>query len=135
VVELKCPWCKRFLELYLRDDGTLPKDVFEREKERLSKGFWRAIKDVHFPLRIGETLLGEGFNDFKFDSLARIRDKVVGRELEHYWVVCMNWINPICCEMAYFAGAREQLDWEIYEVEDLRNLSEKIRVDLEKIDY
>lgn len=43
----ECPWCKKHIEFYLRDDGVLSKKELEAEKERLDKGFWASIKDVH----------------------------------------------------------------------------------------
>lgn len=144
----ECP-CKRHIEFYLRDDGVLSKEDLEAEKERLDKGFWASIKEVHdeqflanktlsvesalkmrMPVQIdtksGEVFLGR----FWCYLLAEARDEVLDEKLRHLWILSggcsMSWMTPICCEMANCTSDDEALEWEIENFKDLKKLTEKV---------
>lgn len=144
----KCPWCKAYLESYLKDNGSLTEKELEDEKERLKAGFWASIKQVHdeqylankawntetalkmrmpiqIDMRSGETFLGRFCC-----SLAEERDKVSNEEVEHLWILSggcsMSWMTPICCELANVTSDLEQLEWEIEEFDELKDLTRKI---------
>jgi len=144
-----CPWCKKCIEFYLKDDGVLSKKQLEDERERLNKGFWASIKEVHdeqflvnrtlsvesalkmrMPVQI-DTRSGEVFfGRFWCYSLAEARDEVLDEELRHFWILSggcsMSWMTPICCEMANCTSDREALEWETKNFTDLKSLTEKV---------
>lgn len=145
----ECFWCKKYVDFYLKDDGVLSKEDLEAEKERLDKGFWASIKEVHdeqflanktlsvesalkmrMPLQI-DTRSGEVFfGRFWCYSLAEARDKGLDKELRHFWIpsggCSMSWMTPICCEMANCTSDDEAIEWEKENFEDLRDLTEKV---------
>jgi len=145
----KCPWCEKYMEMYLRDDGTLSKQELEEEKQRLNAGFWASIKEVqdehylankaldvktglkmNMPVQIDMKSGETSFGRFWFFSLAKVRDKVSRKELKHLWVqsggCSMSWATPICCELANSSSNEEQIAWEIQGFKDLKGLTEKI---------
>jgi hypothetical protein len=150
----ECPWCKEHIDFYLKDD-VLSKEDLEAEKERLSRGFWGSIKEVHdeqflanktlsvksalkmrMPLQI-DTKNGEVFfGRFWCYSLAEARDDALHKDLKHFWILSggcsMSWMTPICCEMADCTSDDEALEWEKENFWDLRDLTEKVEKHLEE---
>ena len=146
---MKCPWCEKYIEIYLRDDGTFAKEELEWEKERLNDGFWASISEVHDELRIvnkylpPEAVLEMGmpmqidmksgkvsYGRFWCYSLAEVRDKVLGKELKHFWIqsggCSISYMTSICCEMANSTSDEEQVEWELHNFSDLKNLTKKV---------
>ena len=145
---LKCPWCEKYIKVYLRDDGIFFKQELE-EKERLNAGFWASIKDVHdeqylankiltvetalkmgMPIQIDMENREKFFGRFWCYSLAEARAKVLKKELKHFWIqsgLCsIHYMTPICCELANFSSGKEQIEWEMEEFVDLKSLTEKL---------
>lgn len=154
----ECPWCKKYIEFYLKDDGVLSKGELEAEKERLDKGFWASIKEVHdeqfltnktlsvesalkmrMPIQINTKSGGVFFGRFWCYSLAEVRDEVLEKELKHFWIqsggCSMSWMTPICCEMANCTSLDEAVKWEKMNFKDLKNLTEKVAKHVEEEYY
>ena len=146
--EIKCPWCKKYIDFYLCH-GDLSEQEFEQEKERVNTGFWASIKEVQdeqyllnkcfdiesalkmeMPIQIDMRKGTTFFGRFWFFSLADERNKILQKELTHFWIqsgACsMSFTTPICCELANATSALEQLEWEIQEFRDLKSLTKKI---------
>ena len=145
----ECPWCKRYIELYVRDDGVLSGKQLEEEKERLNTGFWASIPEIHdeqylankslcaetalkmrMPIQIDTKSGRISFGRFWCFSLAEVRDKAWNEKLKHFWIqsggCSMSWMTPICCELANCTSDEEQIEWEIQNFRDLKDLTEKV---------
>ena len=101
----ECPWCKIYMEIYLKDNGTLSEKELEQEKERLNDGHWDTDNDI--------------------------RDEVLGKKLKHFWIIsgaCVSFPVPICREFAAFSSDIEMLEWELKtpEFEKLKTSTKRI---------
>jgi len=149
----KCPWCGKYIEWYLKDewyqgdDVTFTKEEFEEEKERINAGFWASVEEIQHEeklvnklgieaaLKLGSRVFidmksGEtSIRGFECYELARIRDKVFGQDLEHYWIqsgACsISFRTAICCEHANATSYEESIEWEMQEF-DLKSLTDRI---------
>lgn len=149
----KCPWCKKYINAYLSpnsplSDGFSEQDL-EEERERLNRGFWASIAEVHdeqylmnrvldvkgalemrMPIHIDMRSGRISFGRFWFYSLAELRDRVLKEELKHFWIpsggCSMFWVTPICCELANVSSPEEQLTWELELFPSIANLTREV---------
>jgi len=133
----------------LRKDGNISELEIKKDNERIKNGFLASIREVQdeqyianktltlesvlkmrLPVHIDRENESTSFGRFWAYSLAEIREKVLNKKLQHFWILSggcnMSWMTSICCELANCTSDIEALEWEKENFKDLSHLTKKI---------